>query len=147
MHIGVKDAHLVVTRNSGRQILCGLVQLEAPPYTGVIPFNACPLISDGQAFVLRIAADGLTMRPLPSTSANNDWRLSGKPLSDVASPDSPWIEEANSLPDNEFVCLVTPAVGVCGQWGDATRAAEIVQRNQVPHPGFVSPQPLPVARS
>lgn len=33
------------------------------------------------------------------------------------------------------------------QWGDATRAAEIVQRNQVPHPGFVSPQPLQVARS
>lgn len=32
------------------------------------------------------------------------------------------------------------------QWGDATRAAEIVQRNQVPHPGFVSPQPLQVAR-
>ncbi len=33
------------------------------------------------------------------------------------------------------------------QWGDATRVAEIVQRNQVPHPGFVSPQPLQVARS
>ena len=32
------------------------------------------------------------------------------------------------------------------QWGDATRAAEIVQRNRVPHPGFVSPQPLQVAR-
>lgn len=32
------------------------------------------------------------------------------------------------------------------QWGDATRAAEIVQRNRLNHPGFVPPQPLQVAR-
>ncbi|MDH0362788.1 DNA circularization protein [Comamonas aquatica] len=32
------------------------------------------------------------------------------------------------------------------QWGDATRAAEIVQRNRLRHPGFVPPQPLQVAR-
>lgn len=32
------------------------------------------------------------------------------------------------------------------QWGDATRAAEIVQRNRLVHPGFVPPQPLQVAR-
>ena len=32
------------------------------------------------------------------------------------------------------------------QWGDATRAAEIEQRNRVNHPGFVPPQPLQVAR-
>lgn len=32
------------------------------------------------------------------------------------------------------------------QWGDATRAQEIVQRNRLPHPGFVPPQALQVAR-
>lgn len=32
------------------------------------------------------------------------------------------------------------------QWGDATRAAEIVQRNRLSHPGFVPPQQLQVAR-
>lgn len=32
------------------------------------------------------------------------------------------------------------------QWGDAARAAEIVQRNRLSHPGFVPPQPLQVAR-
>lgn len=32
------------------------------------------------------------------------------------------------------------------QWGDATRMPEIVQRNRIAHPGFVSPQPLQVAR-
>lgn len=42
---------------------------------------------------------------------------------------------------------VMPAVVLAYRhWGDATRAAEIVQRNPVPHPGFVSPQPLQVAR-
>lgn len=32
------------------------------------------------------------------------------------------------------------------QWGDATRVEEIVQRNRLPHPGFVPQQPLQVAR-
>ena len=32
------------------------------------------------------------------------------------------------------------------QWGDATRAAEIMQRNRLSHPGFVPPQQLQVAR-
>ena len=42
---------------------------------------------------------------------------------------------------------VLPAVVLAyRQWGDATRAAEIVQRNPVPHPGFIAPQPLQMAR-
>lgn len=32
------------------------------------------------------------------------------------------------------------------QWGDATRASEITQRNRIAHPGFVPPQPLQLAR-
>lgn len=32
------------------------------------------------------------------------------------------------------------------QWGDATRAPEITQRNRIAHPGFVPPQQLQVAR-
>jgi hypothetical protein len=41
---------------------------------------------------------------------------------------------------------VTPAVVLAADWyDDASRGAEIVALNNIPHPGFVPPEPLRVA--
>lgn len=78
--------------------------------------------------------------PMPVFVAQQAARaVARKHLAQVASAAVPLITIAPSA--------VQPALVLAYRhWGDATRMPEIVQRNRIAHPGFVSPQPLQVAR-